>query len=267
MKNLSKKLISVIIALLFTLAPFGSAFAIKIPWLTTYPSEKEIAETLGAFIKARDVDSIVDMFSEEVKNEIDDLNILVKKLLDEIDCDIKEYSWRGHGASDESNYGYYHKSTSFRIVIPVSGKIYSVWATYIQAYTDDESKVGMCHLALDMRMADGKLLDYFTNISLPDKAVINYKDVYEYEMTNNFWQQTHKELGYNRIAINSSNESVAKVNSDGMVTATGRGSARVTVTYINETTGKELKYFCDVTVTFTRWQWIIWYVFFGFLWY
>ena len=62
-------------------------------------------------------------------------------------------------------------------------------------------------------------------------------------------------------------ESVAKVDSDGIVTATGRGSARVTVTYINETTGKELEYLYDVTVTFTRWQWIIWYLFFGFLWY
>ena len=90
MKNLSKKLISVIMALLFALAPLSSVFAIKIPWMTTYPSEKEIAETLGNFLKARDVDGIVGMFSESVKSELDDLEIQVKKHLDQIDSEIEE---------------------------------------------------------------------------------------------------------------------------------------------------------------------------------
>ena len=267
MKNLSKKLISVIMALLFALAPLSSVFAFKIPWLTTYPSEKEIAETLGAFIKARDVDSIVDMFSQRIKGELADLDKQVKKLLDEIDCDIKEYSWRGHGDTAERNNGHYLKTTSIIIDIPADGKVYSILATYVQAYTNDESRVGLHHLALDLRTPDGTLIDYFTNIQLPGKATLNYKDTFQCSVTKYSWRDIHSQIGYNKLVITSSDESVAKVDSDGIVTAAGRGSARVTVTYINETTGKELEYLYDVTVTFTRWQWIIWYVFFGFLWY
>lgn len=92
MKNLSKKLISVIMALLFALAPLSSVFAIKIPWLTTYPSEKEIAETLGNFLKARDVDGIAGMFNDEIKKRMPDLTEKVESWLNQIECDIDDYT-------------------------------------------------------------------------------------------------------------------------------------------------------------------------------
>ena len=267
MKNLSKKLISVIMALLFALAPLISVFAIKIPWMTTYPSEKDIAETLGNFLKARDVDGIVGMFSESVKSELDDLEIQVKKLLDQIDCDIKEYSWRGNGTSDERNYGYYRKSIGLTIEIVAEDKVFHVGVSYVQAWTDDEQKVGMRSLWLNLCDTSGYVVDYLATIGPSVKIDLTYKETKQCRMARHDWKGIHNEMGYNKLVITSTDESVAKVDSDGIVTAAGRGSARVTVTYINETTGKELEYLYDVTVTFTRWQWIIWYVFFGFLWY
>ena len=267
MKNLSKKLISVIMALLFALAPLSSVFAIKIPWLITYPSEKEIAETLGNFLKARDVDGIVGMFSESVKSELGDLEIQVKKLLDQIDCDIEEYTYSGTGGADERNYGYYRKSIGVSIEIVAEDKIFHIGASYIQAWTDDERKVGMRGLWLNLCDSNGRVVDYLATIGPSVKIDLTYKESKQCFMARNDWRHTHNRMGYNKLVITSSDESVAKVDSDGIVTAAGRGSARVTVTYVNETTGKELEYLYDVTVTFTRWQWIIWYVFFGFLWY
>ncbi len=267
MKNLSKKLISVIMALLLTIAPFGSAFAIKIPWLTTYPSEKEIVETLGNFLKARDVDGIAGMFSEEVKSGITDLNDRVKNFLTHIDCEIKDYTFRGRGGSEERNNGYYHKSVSFHILITSNEQIFDVIATYIQAWTDDEKSIGLYSLNLTLEKLDRQVIDYLDDISIPSSIMLNYKETYQCASAEQESKKFYASLGYQKAVFESSNESVATVNESGMITATGRGSARVTITYINEATGKELKDEYDVTVTFTRWQWIIWYLFFGFLWY
>lgn len=97
--------------------------------------------------------------------------------------------------------------------------------------------------------------------------MLNYKETYQCASAEQESKKFYTSFGYQKAVFESSNESVATVNESGMITATGRGSARVTITYINEATGKELKDEYDVTVTFTRWQWIIWYLFFGVLWY
>ena len=269
MKNLSKKLISVLMALMFTIAPLSFAFAIKIPWLTTYPSEKEVAETLGNFLKARDVDGIAGMFSEEVKSELADLNVTVERFLNQIDCDIKDCTYSGRGNTEDRSNGHLHKSCSFDLEIKTESKIYVVIARYVQVWTDNEKKVGLRSLGLTLLDANGNLIDYLNGVEVkrPTLVTLNYKGTYQCNPCKQFWKDTYASIGYNKLVITSSDESVAKVDSDGIVTATGRGSARVTVTYINETTGKELEYLYDVTVTFTRWQWIIWYLFFGFLWY
>lgn len=265
MKKLSLRCISVIMALLFAFAPLSSAFAIKIPGLVTYPTEKKIAETLGGYLKARDVDGIVGMFSEASKNKIENLKIKVKKLLDEIDCDIVEYKWRGSGGSDKSNYGYYHKTCSFHILIRTEDKVYDVIATYVQAWTDDKSYEGLDSLILILEDVDEMVVDYLSFIDRPGTLELNYKGAYRYLKESA--KIRYAELGYKKIVCESSDESVAVIDEDAVITAKGRGTALVTIKYVNEDTGRSIERSCNVTVTFTTWQKIIWFLFFGFLWY
>ena len=267
MKNLSKKLISVLMALLFALAPLSSVFAIKIPWLTTYPSEKEIVETLGNFLKARDADGIAGMFNGETKSRMPDLTEKVESWLNQIECDIDDYTYFGRGDSVDGNYGYYHKSCSFDLEIKSKDKIYIVIASYLQAWTDNEQKVGLCSLNLTLKSFDNEIIDYLDDISLPDTVTLNYKETYQCRPGTEQWKDQYAYLGYKKVVFESSDDSVAKIDENGVITATGRGTAYVTFTYVNEETGKKRTHEYDVTVTFTRWQWIIWYVFFGFLWY
>ena len=267
MKNLSKKLISVIMALLFALAPLSSVFAIKIPWLTTYPSEKEIVETLGNFLKARDADGIAGMFNGETKSRMPDLTEKVESWLNQIECDIDDYTYSGSGDVVDRNYGYFHKSCSFDFKIESEDKVYLVIVTYIQAWTDDEQMVGLYSLGLTLKNRNGRVVDYLNDISLPAKVYLNYKETYEGEPSTTHWNNQYASLGYKKVVFESSDDSVAKIDENGVITATGRGTAYVTFTYVNEETGRRIMYEYDVTVTFTRWQWIIWYLFFGFLWY
>lgn len=267
MKNLSKKLISVIMALLFALAPLSSVFAIKIPWLTTYPSEKEIVETLGNFLKARDVDGIAGMFNDEIKNRMPDLTEKVESWLNQIECDIDDYTYSGRGDYVDRNYGYFHKTCSFDLKIKEANMTYAVIVSYVQAWTDDDQKVGLRSLGLTLLDCNGGVIDYLNDISLPVKVSLNYKETYQCLPGTTHWNNQYASLGYKKVVFESSDDSVARIDENGVITATGRGTAYVTFTYVNEETGKKQTHEYDVTVTFTRQQWIIWYLFFGFLWY
>ncbi len=63
------------------------------------------------------------------------------------------------------------------------------------------------------------------------------------------------------VIWSSSNPKVVAVDENGNVTATGRGNATITATYGNYSAT------CDVTVSFTFGQWLIYILLFGFIWY
>lgn len=67
--------------------------------------------------------------------------------------------------------------------------------------------------------------------------------------------------GAKTIKWSSSNTSVATVDANGNVTATGKGSAVITAD------GGSTKATCNVTVGYAWWQWIIVVVLFGWIWY
>ena len=69
-----------------------------------------------------------------------------------------------------------------------------------------------------------------------------------------------------QITYASSNEKIASVTDDGVVTGLKRGTAVITCT-VTDTAGNTLSTDCTVTVRYTWWQWIIVIVLFGWLWY
>lgn len=68
------------------------------------------------------------------------------------------------------------------------------------------------------------------------------------------------------VYYTSSDESVATVDSNGNVSATGTGNTTITVTVIDQF-GNSVTDTCDVSVNYNWWQWIIVIVLFGWIWY
>ncbi len=68
------------------------------------------------------------------------------------------------------------------------------------------------------------------------------------------------------IKFNTSNASVATVDENGIVTATGTGEAEITVTVTDEY-GNVIEDTCKVTVSYAWWQWLIIIFLFGWIWY
>ena len=66
----------------------------------------------------------------------------------------------------------------------------------------------------------------------------------------------------------SSNTDVAKVDANGKITATKRGSGSATITCkVTDQFGNTVKDTCNVKVSLTVWQWVKTYIFFGWIWY
>ena len=69
-----------------------------------------------------------------------------------------------------------------------------------------------------------------------------------------------------KVTYSSSDTNIAKVDKDGTVHGIKRGSAVITCTVTDEY-GNTVKDTCTVNVKFQWWQWLIWILLFGFLWY
>lgn len=90
---------------------------------------------------------------------------------------------------------------------------------------------------------------------------LNYKDSKRIETIIN------ADSGANyTVSYASSDDSVATVDSNGNVYASGTGNATITVT-VTDLLGNVVTDTCDVSVNYTWWQWIIVIVLFGWIWY
>ncbi|MBR4050859.1 MAG: leucine-rich repeat protein [Clostridia bacterium] len=68
------------------------------------------------------------------------------------------------------------------------------------------------------------------------------------------------------VTYTSSNPKVVTIDENGSITTHGRGNATITAMVETEK-GETIKDTCEVTVKFTFWQWLIYIILFGFLWY
>lgn len=68
------------------------------------------------------------------------------------------------------------------------------------------------------------------------------------------------------VAYTSSNTDVVVVDEDGNITTQSKGSAEITCT-VTDSNGNVVEDTCNVEVTFAFWQWIIYILLLGFIWY
>lgn len=130
---------------------------------------------------------------------------------------------------------------------------------------DINAVVDSCTLASDSSSASTGNIDltdlvkiekYFRDFKLIDTSIsTNYKETVSIAYETNYEPS--------ELTWTSSNDKVARVDENGNVYASGKGSATITVTSadgaVNET--------CEVEVTYTGLQWFIIIVLFGWIWY
>lgn len=90
---------------------------------------------------------------------------------------------------------------------------------------------------------------------------LNYKDTYRIKPNI-----TAKEGVKYTVDFKSSDSSVASVSKNGDVYASGRGYAKITC-IVTDQYGNKVEDSCNIEVSFTLGQWLIWILLFGFLWY
>ena len=129
----------------------------------------------------------------------------------------------------------------------------SEWVEIFNAEENDEIKNATVHFGQD---SDSKI-----SLSNIEDVIIKYKS----KITLKPIVEEINDVNYS-ISYLSSNSNVATVDNNGNITATGRGTATITCTVTDEY-GNVVKDTCTVTVKFQWWQWIIWILLLGFLWY
>ena len=148
--------------------------------------------------------------------------------------------------------------------IPVVDHKAGSWAITVNPTIDTEGKkvkkCTVCKMIMEEASVPKLSPADFIDVSVDD-ATINYKSTVslnaEFGMLDG--------VNYN-IEYSSSNPSVATVDKDGKVTATGTGEAVITVTVTDEY-GNVVEDTCKVTVSYAWWQWLIIIFLFGWIWY
>ena len=120
---------------------------------------------------------------------------------------------------------------------------------YITAISKDGGYEAMCTVNVVTHVADMKIA--------VGNVTMFYKETYQLKTVMMPHDASDK-----TVVWSSSDEEVAVVDENGLVTATGRGTATITATTVDG----EITDTCEVSVRYNWWQRIIW-VFLGCLWY
>ncbi|MBR4728080.1 MAG: hypothetical protein IK080_09365 [Clostridia bacterium] len=258
-----KQITRTIVSLFLTLV----LVALSLPvFAADYPGTIASGESIMTAVKANDADSLAAMFSEYVQTKLPDLREKTGRLVQMIDKGIDEYRVVSTYYSDtEIDKDYY--TDYFEIEIFAGNRKYLLSVEWITTWKADSKRVGLTSLYLNLFDLDGSLVEYLDMIRPPQEISMHYKEIRDVEPCGWYSKGLCSKLGYHKQVLLSSDPSVATINTNGIIAANGRGTAHITEKYVNEETRKELVFETDVTVTFTTWQTIIWYLFLGFLWY
>ena len=260
-----KKVLLVFFCVVFTVVCISSPLSVN---AAKFPGIQPAAKTIMEAIKKDDVEAVAAMFSVYVQTRLPDLNERIETFFQFVDGDLDSYQAYSHGGTDTINYGYYYSYESFYIDIPAGDYTCKIVAGWIKACSDQPDKVGLSFLEVQMIANDWHHdREYLYFIELPTEKKLHYREQYQNYATRPDKREQMEYIGYELIRLESTDESVATIDENGVVTATGRGTAIISVTYQKTTTGSTFTAQDEVTVTFTIWQKIIWYLLFGFLWY
>ncbi|MBQ8576068.1 MAG: DUF5104 domain-containing protein [Clostridia bacterium] len=263
---MTKKIIMFLITGMIVFSNFIPALGVSNK-LTEYPGQAEAAGMIMEAIKSDDVDKIASMFNTESRDGIKDFYQRIENLISVIDGDISEYESSGTYQKDKIDGEYKYSEVGFTIKITTTqNKLYHLSVGWIKKCSSNSSKVGINCLGLNLRNDDGRVIDIWEDISLPSKKSVKYKN--ELDLLRDPGAIAYYNwMGYDSVTFTSSDESIATVDSEGFVTPEEPGTVVITQTLTNTKTGKTVKTEYEVNVYLDFVQKIIWYVFFGFLWY
>ena len=161
---------------------------------------------------------------------------------------------------------------SYTEVIPETGHVWGKWVVTLEpTATKDGRKVRACTVCVEAIQEE--VIPKGTNPDIPDEPD---EPETESEVKVSDFTLNYKGTGKINPEINvsgkytvdyvSSDETIVTVDKDGNVTATGEGTAEITVIVTDEK-GNLFADTCKVTVTKAWWQWLIIIFLFGWIWY
>ncbi len=156
-------------------------------------------------------------------------------------------------------------SREFTVRIPVPSGYEHYLKFLIRHWITDDNGQKTCEV-LEGIVEDGYIVFKTKSFSEFDVCLFGFaQELLEltYKSTASF--DVIKGTGF-KVTCTSSNPKVVTVDENGNITTQGRGSATITCTVTDEY-GNTVSDTCEVTVKFTFWQWIIYILFLGFLWY
>ena len=122
----------------------------------TFPGEKVISERIINAIETRNIDALEAMMSKNLRKSVTNLSGEISMLVDLIDGEITNYSWRGSSSSDESNLGARISRKSWTIEFNTTTDSYRMNIGWVLVNNRRPEEVGMYFMIL--RDSDRNLL-------------------------------------------------------------------------------------------------------------
>lgn len=149
------------------------------------------------------------------------------------------------------------------VATPQTGHTEGEWVVFKEPTVDDEGirnlLCGKCDKVLDTKAIE-RLPSVVYSVAVEDVEVR-----YKAPAVITPAIESDPEAEYT-VEYSSSDEEVAVVDEEGNIVTMKRGTAEITCT-VTDSNGNVVTDTCEVTVTYTWWQWIIKIVLLGFLWY
>lgn len=141
------KLLASIIALLLMVFPDSGSLLIVHQQLN-FPGEKVVAEEIIDAIKDKDVNTLINMYSETSQKTGEVLTETINGLINAIDGNIVYGFYDGSGSSDKIAYGSGKSTRQIKIMIKTTKDTYKIFASWVIVDTEYPENVGLLQLTM-----------------------------------------------------------------------------------------------------------------------